>query len=248
MSDHKIQPNARVSESQAGSGKLDEAEKPTPGENDPQWLPEPSNAYRFVKRLLDVVVSLLSLIILLPAMVVIAIVVRLTSEGPVFLRLTRLGYHGRPFTLLKFRTMYSDQSANVHREYVQRLIDGDFHGKDRSFSISDDPRVTPLGSLLRRVSLDELPQFLNVLRGDLSLVGPSAPMPYEWDHYAVGQKLRLSCKPGVTSLWMVTGKKEMTFDEMVRLDIEYARHPSILSDLRILLLTPLAVLEDKAAY
>jgi len=207
--------------------------------------------YRIAKRILDIVGSLVALVLLAPLLVAVAAAIRLTSRGPAFFRDVRLGYHAKPFLLLKFRTMYTDADPRIHVEYVRRLISRESQapaGQPVEYEIDEDPRVTRVGLFLRRTSLDELPQFLNVLRGDMSLVGPRPAIPYEWEAYADWHKPRLSCKPGMTGLWQVRGRSRATFEDMVLLDLEYAKHPSILLDLRLLIETPGAVLGDKGAY
>jgi len=158
----------------------------------------------------------------------------------------------KPFTMLKFRTMYLNADHRPHHEFVSRFIkaSGQVHepGKHRFFKLTNDPRVTPVGRVLRKTSLDELPQLWNVLRGDMSLVGPRPPLPYELEQYKPWHRRRvLEAKPGITGLWQVAGRSRMTFDEMVRLDLRYARTRSLWNDLKILLATPAAVISGKGA-
>ena len=215
--------------------------------------------YKFaVKRLMDIVGSGMGLILCAPVFLVIAALVKLTSEGPVFFRQQRIGQHGTPFTFLKFRTMFTNNDHSVHKEFVQQLIagkvkpnsngngDGNGHGV---YKIKSDPRVTRIGSFLRRSSLDELPQLINVLRGEMSLVGPRPPVQYEVDAYEIWHRGRLmEAKPGITGLWQVNGRSRVKFDEMVRLDIRYARTWSLWLDIKILLRTPHAVFLGEGAY
>jgi lipopolysaccharide/colanic/teichoic acid biosynthesis glycosyltransferase len=217
-----------------------------PGNTDPAWLPEPRLAYRIVKRAIDVTGSALAIVALAPVLLAIGLAVGLTSKGPIFFKQTRLGYHGKPFTFLKFRTMYSFHDPQVNRTYIGDVINA--RRALGAYKMMSDPRITPVGRFLRRTSLDEFPQFFNVLKGDMSLVGPRPPIPYEWECYADWHKLRLSGKPGIAGLWQVHGRSRLRFDDMVRLDIQYLQNPSILSDLKILLKTPLAVLTDRASY
>lgn len=209
---------------------------------------------RGIKRAMDLIGSALSLVLLLALFLAIALLIKLTSKGPVLFRQTRIGRHGRPFTFLKFRSMYLNNDATIHREYVIRFIAGqtDFNtaeGKPKVYKITDDPRVTPLGVFLRKTSFDELPQLLNVLKGEMSLVGPRPPVPYEFQHYDLWHRRRvLETKPGITGLWQVSGRSRTKFDDMVRLDLQYANNWSLWLDLKILLQTPRAVLFGDGAY
>jgi lipopolysaccharide/colanic/teichoic acid biosynthesis glycosyltransferase len=177
--------------------------------------------------------------------------VKLSSAGPVLFRQERFGRQFRPFTFYKFRSMYADSDHAVHKAYVSRLIAGRHEhesGTPRLFKITADPRVTPVGRLLRRSSLDELPQFWNVLRGEMSLVGPRPCIHYELEQYADWHTLRLiDVKPGMTGLWQVSGRSRVGFDEMVKLDLAYARQRSLWLDIKILLRTPMAVISGNGA-
>jgi exopolysaccharide biosynthesis polyprenyl glycosylphosphotransferase len=204
------------------------------------------------KRGLDMIGSLALLALLLPAYLAIATLVKLTSSGPVFFRQQRVGGMGRPFRMLKFRTMHVNADHAIHQQYVTQFINsGDpvrESGTNGVFKIVNDPRVTPIGRVLRKTSLDELPQFWNVLRGDMSLVGPRPPLPYEVEQYKPWHYRRvLEAKPGITGLWQVTGRSRTTFDDMVRLDLRYARTYSVWTDVKILLATPRAVISGKGA-
>lgn len=208
-----------------------------------------------LKRAMDVMGSLLALIVAAPAFAVIAISIRLTSKGPVFFRQRRIGQHGKPFVFLKFRSMKVGNDATLHKEYVKRLISGsaERHGSNGNgqgvFKLTGDPRITKVGAFLRKTSLDELPQFINVLRGEMSLVGPRPPIPYEVEAYDFWHRRRLvEAKPGITGLWQVSGRSRVTFDEMVRLDLRYARSCSPWMDIKILLRTPLAVVMGEGAH
>jgi lipopolysaccharide/colanic/teichoic acid biosynthesis glycosyltransferase len=209
---------------------------------------------RAMKRLIDVVGSLSLLAILSPVLCIIAAAIKLTSRGPVLFRQKRIGEHGTPFTFLKFRSMYMNNDATEHKEYVLQLIAGQAEKKSGNdngegvFKLTNDPRITPVGRILRRSSLDELPQLLNVLRGEMSLVGPRPPVPYEVEAYATWHRRRLlEAKPGITGLWQVYGRSRVEFDDMVRLDLRYARECSPLLDLKILLQTPRAVISGDGA-
>jgi lipopolysaccharide/colanic/teichoic acid biosynthesis glycosyltransferase len=206
------------------------------------------------KRLMDTAGSIAGLILCLPVIALIALAIKLTSKGPVFFRQVRLGQYGKEFTFLKFRSMYINSDQNIHEEYVKRFIVGATDteqttgNQEKLYKLTADPRITPVGRFLRSTSLDELPQFLNVLRGDMSLVGPRPPVIYEFKRYSLWHKQRLSAvKPGITGLWQVDGRSRVKFDEMVRLDIRYARSWSLWLDIKILLQTPRAVLSGNGA-
>ena len=206
----------------------------------------------WIKRAIDVVGSAALLVVLAPFLAVTATVVRLTSPGPVLFRQLRLGKMGRPFRMLKFRTMYVNAAENRHQEFIAGFIKESGRSKDapkgQEFKLTNDPRITPVGRFLRKTSIDELPQLWNVLVGQMSLVGPRPPLPYEVEHYAAWHLRRvLEAKPGITGLWQVTGRSRTTFDEMVRLDLRYARTRSLWTDLRILFRTPGAVVGGKGA-
>jgi lipopolysaccharide/colanic/teichoic acid biosynthesis glycosyltransferase len=204
--------------------------------------------HRLAKRVIDVVGSMLALVVLSPLFTFIAIIIKLTSAGPVLFKQARLGQYGRSFTFLKFRSMNAANDPAVHQEYMKRLIAGRIpaasqNGSNRPYKLTADPRITRVGRLLRRTSLDELPQFLNVLRGEMSLVGPRPPIPYEFDNYELWHRGRLlAVKPGITGLWQVGGRNKLRFEEMVRLDLEYARTWTIWMDFKILLKTPRVLL------
>ena len=200
-----------------------------------------------LKRSLDIIGSLLALLVFSPVFVVIAVIVKLTSRGPVLFCQKRLGHFGRDFNFYKFRTMYSGNDPRIHQEYVSKLIAGNLKS-DGVYKITNDPRITPIGRFLRRSSLDELPQFFNVLKNDMSLVGPRPPLPYEFERYQTWHKRRvLELKPGLTGLWQVEGRSRTTFDEMVRMDLRYAVQQSFWFDLKILLQTPSAMFSGRGA-
>jgi exopolysaccharide biosynthesis polyprenyl glycosylphosphotransferase len=199
-----------------------------------------------LKRLLDAAGSLCLLILLLPLFVIIAAAIKLTSEGPVFFRQKRIGQFGEHFTFLKFRSMYVNNDPAIHKEYIRNLIGKKVN--DTTFKIKNDPRVTPIGRFIRKTSLDELPQFINVLKGEMSLVGPRPPIPYEFESYALWHRRRLEAKPGITGEWQVHGRSRTTFDDMVRMDLRYIRNQSVWLDLKLLLKTPFAVVSGDGAY
>jgi len=209
---------------------------------------------RAMKRGMDVSGSLLLLAVLSPVFFAIAVAIKLTSRGPILFRQQRIGEHGTPFTFLKFRSMCADNDFSQHKEYVRKLIAGQAVKQPTNgtgggvFKLTNDTRITPVGSFLRRTSLDELPQFFNVLRGDMSLVGPRPPLPYEVEAYATWHRRRLlEAKPGITGLWQVQGRSRIGFDDMVRLDLRYARNCSPWLDLKILVQTPGAVIAGNGA-
>jgi lipopolysaccharide/colanic/teichoic acid biosynthesis glycosyltransferase len=203
------------------------------------------------KRGLDILGSLLLLALFAPLLLAIFVVVKWTSPGPSLFRQVRVGRGGEPFTMLKFRTMYADAGHGVHQEYVTWFIKSSgrqpCNGHD-VFKLTNDTRITPAGRFLRRTSLDELPQFWNVLRGDMSLVGPRPPLPFEVEQYEPWHRRRvLEAKPGVTGPWQVFGRSRTTFDEMVRLDLRYARTHCLWTDIKILAATPHAMVSGKGA-
>jgi lipopolysaccharide/colanic/teichoic acid biosynthesis glycosyltransferase len=209
---------------------------------------------RATKRLIDVLGSLTLLVLLFPVFFVIAAAIKFTSRGPILFRQQRIGEHGTPFTFLKFRSMYVNNDPSEHKEYVRKLIAGQAAKQPANatgegvFKLTNDPRITSVGDFLRRTSLDELPQFFNVLRGDMSLVGPRPPVPYEVEAYATWHRRRLlEAKPGITGLWQVEGRSRVGFDDMVRLDLRYARNCSPWLDLKILMQTPKAVIAGNGA-
>jgi lipopolysaccharide/colanic/teichoic acid biosynthesis glycosyltransferase len=208
--------------------------------------------FHFLKRGMDICASSLLLILLSPVFLTIAAIIKLSSRGPVIFRQIRIGQMMKPFMMYKFRTMYPDADNDIHHHYVSWFItsSGKTQRKGQSsfFKLTNDPRITPIGRLLRKTSLDELPQLWNVIRGEMSLVGPRPPLWYELQQYKPWHRHRvLEAKPGITGLWQVTGRSRTTFDEMVRLDLRYARGRSLWADIKILLSTPAAVIKGKGA-
>jgi lipopolysaccharide/colanic/teichoic acid biosynthesis glycosyltransferase len=196
-----------------------------------------------LRRTLDLVVASALLLVLTPLMALIALAIRVDSRGPAFFRQRRVGRDQREFTIFKFRTMRSGADTDPHRRYVQSLIGTPASSeRGRLYKLSVDSRVTRVGRLLRSWSLDELPQLINVLRGEMALVGPRPVIPYEVEMYPDVYLRRFAVKPGLTGLWQVSGRNERTYDEMVRFDIEYADDASLLLDLRILFKTVPVVL------
>jgi len=201
-----------------------------------------------VLRALDVAVSAILLIVLAPLLAAIAIAIRIDSPGRVIFRQKRVGRSLTPFTINKFRTMRQGVGHETHRAYVLGLISGEKPDADgRMFKMDEDDRVTRVGRFLRRSSFDELPQLWNVLRGDMSLVGPRPPIDYEVEHYPPHWFARFAVKPGLTGLWQVSGRCEVTLEEMIALDIEYARRRSLWLNVTILLRTVPTVLRARGA-
>jgi lipopolysaccharide/colanic/teichoic acid biosynthesis glycosyltransferase len=196
------------------------------------------------RRTLDIGVAAVVLLLMAPVIAVVALTVRLSSPGPVFFRQRRLGRSMRPFTVLKFRTMRADADSALHRDYVRSLIgtDAPENPPDNLYKLVVDPRVTRVGRVLRSWSLDEVPQLWNVLRGDMSLVGPRPVIEYEVEQYPDWYLRRFAVKPGLTGLWQVSGRNERTYEEMIRFDVEYAERRSLWMDLRILARTAIVVM------
>ena len=214
---------------------------------------EVQNVALSLKRMMDIIGSVTATLVLLPLLVVIGVLVKLTSKGPMLFRQVRIGQYGRRFTFLKFRSMYVSSDHTIHEQYIRNFIAGkaeeDRTDRPQTYKLTADPRITAIGRFLRRTSLDELPQLLNVLKGDMSLVGPRPPVPYEYECYDIWHRQRLlGVKPGITGLWQVEGRSRVTFDEMVRLDLRYARSWSLWLDIKILLKTPRAVCSGEGAY
>lgn len=207
-----------------------------------------------IKRAMDISGSTLMLILCAPVFLIIALAIKTSSKGPVLFRQRRVGQYGQHFTFLKFRSMRVNNDHSVHKEYVTQFIASGARKQPSNgtgegvYKLTNDTRVTRVGKFLRRTSLDELPQFLNVLKGEMSLVGPRPPIPYELAAYQTWHRRRLlEVKPGITGLWQVTGRSRVTFDEMVRLDLRYATSWSPSLDFTILMRTPLAVLRGEGA-
>jgi lipopolysaccharide/colanic/teichoic acid biosynthesis glycosyltransferase len=207
-----------------------------------------------IKQVMDIVGSALILILCAPLLLIIALAIKATSKGPVLFRQQRVGQYGQCFTFLKFRSMHTDNDHSVHKEYVTKLIAGRTEHKPSNgnvncvYKLTNDTRITRVGKFLRRTSLDELPQLVNVLKGDMSLVGPRPAIPYEFAAYQTWHRRRvLEVKPGITGLWQVSGRSSVKFDEMVRLDLRYATSWSPWLDFKILMRTPRAVIGGAGA-
>jgi len=204
-----------------------------------------------LKRAEDIIGSSLCILLFLPVFITIAALIKLTSKGPVFFTQKRIGLRGEPFKFIKFRSMQVNNDPSIHKEYVKKLIlgnqDGAMTAEGAVYKIKDDPRVTRVGKFIRKTSLDELPQFFNVLMGHMSLVGPRPPIPYEIENYNIWHLRRvLEIKPGITGYWQVAGRSTTTFDTMVRMDLQYIMRWTIWWDIKLILKTPFVVL--KGAY
>jgi lipopolysaccharide/colanic/teichoic acid biosynthesis glycosyltransferase len=196
------------------------------------------------KRALDLTLILLAAPLWLPLMLVIAVIIKIVSPGPALFRQERIGYLGRRFTCFKFRTMLVNADVSVHQGHLARLMGS--NAPMKKLDSTRDPRVIPCGLTLRTLGLDELPQLFNVLRGDMSLVGPRPCVPYEYDNYSAHHRQRFEAAPGLTGLWQVSGKNRTTFEQMIGLDIQYARNQSLMMDLKIIVKTvPAIILQTK---
>lgn len=196
-----------------------------------------------LKRFFDIVLSFLALVLLSPLFLLIAIIIKTTSRGPVFFVQERVGYFGRSFLFYKFRSMYVDAEARK-----KALMEQNESKDGVIFKMKNDPRITPVGRILRKTSMDELPQLLNVLLGDMSLVGPRPPLPSEVQQYSLDDRKRLNVKPGITCIWQVSGRSDIPFKKQVELDKEYIQSQSLWKDLVVLLRTVPAILSGRGAY
>jgi exopolysaccharide biosynthesis polyprenyl glycosylphosphotransferase len=205
---------------------------------------------RLIKRILDIIVATIAIAVLSPLMFFVAMAIKWSSKGPVFFSQDRVGENGQVFRFLKFRTMHVNNDDTIHREYTKKWIAegkaATSDGQGALFKIKDDPRLIPIGAFLRKFSIDELPQLFNVLRGQMSVVGPRPPIPYEVDVYREWHRRRFEGPPGITGLWQVSGRNRLSFDEMVKLDIQYLENWSFSQDLKILWRTMSVVLFDRA--
>jgi lipopolysaccharide/colanic/teichoic acid biosynthesis glycosyltransferase len=205
--------------------------------------------YERQKRVLDVFVALASLLLLSPVLLLMALLIRLTSRGPVFYRGTVIGRYGHPFTYYKFRTMRADSDSALHRQFIEQYVaESGEQSEPKVYKLLDDPRITTVGRWLRRTSLDEMAQMFNVLRGEMSVVGPRPPVPYEYEHYTSYHHQRLNVLPGITGLAQVRARSRASFEEMVAIDLEYIRRRSIRLDLAIMLETIWVMLTGRGAH
>ncbi|MBA4318321.1 MAG: UDP-phosphate galactose phosphotransferase [Flavobacterium sp.] len=198
------------------------------------------------KRAMDICFSLVGIIMLLPLLIIAGIYIKLVSPGPIFFKQERVGYGGKIFSMIKLRTMHPNADKTLHRKHMIEIINGD-DAKNLYKPISklpNDPRIIPFCKFIRTTAIDELPQLFNILVGDMSLVGPRPPIPYEVDEYKYWHADRFDTVPGLTGLWQVSGKNRLPFNEMIRLDIRYIQTQSFWLDLKILLLTPSAVISQ----
>jgi len=201
------------------------------------------SGYLRAKRLLDIVFTLLILLPLCLVFIIVAVLIRLDSTGPIFYRQKRVGLRGAEFNMLKFRSMYVESDDSVHRDAIVKYMNGQEMNVGTAtaikfqFKLSDDPRITRVGRFIRKTSIDELPQFFNVLRGEMTLVGPRPPLPYEVELYTLRDRLRLSGKPGLTGIWQIYGRSCVTFKDMVEMDIDYLQRQSLWEDLKLIVLT-----------
>lgn len=212
--------------------------------------PFSQRSIRADKRLLDLVIASVCLVLVSPLLAAVAVIVRATSPGPALFRQPRVGLGRRQFVLYKFRTMYDGNSSEVHREYVSKLLTDDHPpagGQEGLYKLEDDPRITRVGRLLRRTSIDELPQLFNVLRGEMSLVGPRPVLPWEADLIGAVHAPRFLATPGITGLWQVSGRNRLTIRQGFDLDVEYLHRQSFVFDLLILLKTVPVVLSARGA-
>lgn len=206
------------------------------------WVGVVQGTY-LLKRLLDIVVSALLLVLLLPVFLMVALAIRLEDPGPVLFRQTRVGRWGTLFTMWKFRSMFTDAEERKQALMAQNEMAGGV-----LFKMKDDPRVTKVGRIIRKTSIDELPQLWNVLKGEMSLVGPRPPVPQEVNQYSLADRRRLEVIPGITCIWQVSGRSEIPFDRQVELDVQYIQSQSLWTDLKILLKTVPALLLGSGAY
>ena len=204
-----------------------------------------------IKHFIDALISLPIFLLLIPFFLIMGVIIRLNSKGPVFYRAKAIGKNGKEFIMFKFRSMKIEDGNSIHKEFVTKLIKGeiDYEGKkDQVFKITEDPRITSIGRFIRKFSIDELPQIMNVLKGDMSLVGPRPCLPYEYEVYKDWHKKRMSVRPGVTGLWQVAGRSAVTFEDMVLLDLYYIYNRSIMMDMGIIYETIFTVLGKRGAH
>lgn len=204
----------------------------------------PKNKVPVEKRIMDMIVALGLILAFSPIFILAAILIKMTSRGPVIFKQTRLGLNGQPFQILKFRTMRTDMEDDIHRAFMKKVIEKQkASGVNQVFKMKNDPRVTLIGRILRKTSLDELPQLFNVLKGEMSMIGPRPPLAYEVECYKRWQLERLTGLPGITGLWQVSGRNHTDFETMVKQDIEYIRNRNLGMDIEILLKTVPAMLK-----
>jgi len=204
-----------------------------------------------IKHGLDALLTLPLSIMMVPLFLAIGLAIKFSSKGPVFYKPVAVGRNGLPFKMYKFRSMYVDQDSDIHKSFVTKLIKGEIGEKGiggQTLKVKDDPRITPIGKILRKFSLDELPQMINVLKGEMSLVGPRPCLPYEWEEYEEWYKKRVAVRPGITGIWQVSGRSEVAFEDMILLDLYYIYNRSVMLDLHTIYETIFVVLKQKGAY
>lgn len=212
--------------------------------------PRTDAVFAFLKRVIDVTVVLVSFVLLAPVFLAVSVAIKATSPGPILFRNTVIGKNGKPFTYYKFRSMRTDMDDSEHREFIQRYVrEGrghvDAQAGEEVFKLTNDPRVTAVGRTIRRLSIDEFPQMINVLKGDMSLVGPRPPVEYEYELYDDAMKQRLLVKPGITGLNQVRARSQSSFEQMYADDLEYIEKQSTWLDLKIIFQTPWVMLFGK---
>jgi lipopolysaccharide/colanic/teichoic acid biosynthesis glycosyltransferase len=204
-------------------------------------------AWPIVKRCFDILFSSLLVLVLLPLLLIVAVAIKLDSRGPILFRQRRLGRDMQPFTVLKFRTMHDGVSSASHQAYIAQLANGNGHTNGNGLKkMTSDPRVTRVGGVLRKFSIDELPQLFNVIGGTMSLIGPRPALSYELEHYGPRHYDRFLVRPGLSGLWQVSGRNQLGFTEMLELDAEYAESCGLVTDARIFVRTPIAMVRDAA--
>lgn len=219
-------------------------------------LMEEKRFYEFIKRIQDVIMALMAFILFAPLWLILALTIRLTSSGPAIHRQKNvIGRYGKPFTLYKFRTMYVDHDDSLHKEAIARFVAGkplDTVRKDGKeiavYKLTHDPRVTSVGAILRKTGLDEIPQLFNVIKGELSIVGPRPPLDYEYESYTKRHKRRLEVLPGISGLYQVTARSAVPFEKMIEIDLDYIQKRSYWFDLKIMMVTPWVLITGKGAY
>jgi lipopolysaccharide/colanic/teichoic acid biosynthesis glycosyltransferase len=248
--------NASLLESTAAAPEPVEGQGDT-GAEALEVFPDPGRFYEPVKRVMDVTLALAALVLFSPVWALVAIGVRITSPGPVFYKTWTVGRGGVPFLIYKFRTMVNDASESVHRRWAEDFVRNDRPFtvvKDRSgqaqpvYKVINDPRVTAFGRILRRTGLDEVPQFINVVRGEMSVVGPRSPRPFEFEHCGALARRRVEVLPGITGLYQVTARSRATFSEIVSIDLDYIQRRSLRLDLWIMLRTIPVMLTGEGGY
>lgn len=225
-----------------GDYQFDQLWQPSPTKQEMVWLVPSSLTYRYGKRIMDIVLAIPTLIILAPLILLVSILIKIDSPGPVLFKQVRVGKWGQPFTCVKFRSMYVDAEDRKDDLVSANEADGPV------FKMKNDPRVTPVGRVIRKLSIDEIPQLINVIKGEMSLVGPRPPLPSEMIKYEYHQLRRLDVTPGITGLQQVSGRSDLSFEEWIALDIEYVERRSLWFDFVILLRTIPAVISTKGAY